>query len=67
MSIQMRRGLSANLDKSKLVAGEIAVSLDTGDVSVKCTNKTVDLASKEDVAEKQDTLVIGSDGFINLD
>ncbi len=63
----MRRGLRANLDKSKLVAGEIAVSLDTGDVSVKCTNKTVDLASKDDVDEKQDTLVIGSDGFINLD
>lgn len=63
----MRRGLRANLDKSKLVAGEIAVSLDTGDVSVKCTNKTVDLASKDDVAEKQDTLVIGSDGFISLD
>lgn len=63
----MRRGLRANLDKSKLVAGEIAVSLDTGDVSVKCTNKTVDLASKDDVAEKQDTLVIGSDGFIDLD
>ena len=67
MAIQMRRGLRANLDTSKLVAGEIAVSLDTGEVSVKCTNKTVELASKEDVAEKQDTLVIGSDGFINLD
>lgn len=67
MAIQVRRGLRANLDTSKLVAGEIAVSLDTGEVSVKCTNKTVELASKEDVAEKQDTLVIGSDGFINLD
>lgn len=67
MAIQMRRGLRANLDTSKLVEGEIVVSLDTGEVSVKCTNKTVELASKEDVAEKQDTLVIGSDGFINLD
>lgn len=67
MAIQMRRGLRANLDTSKLVAGEIAVSLDTGNVSVKCTNKTVELASKDDVDEKQDTLVIGSDGFINLD
>lgn len=67
MAIQMRRGLRADLDTSKLVAGEIAVSLDTGEVSVKCTSKTVELASKEDVGEKQDTLVIGSDGFINLD
>ena len=67
MAIQMRRGLRANLDTSKLVPGEIAVSLDTGEISVKCTNETVELASKEDVAEKQDTLVIEEDGFINLD
>lgn len=67
MAIQMRRGNDADLDASKLVPGELAVSLDEGKVRVKCTSRTVELASKDDVAEKQDTLVIGSDGFINLD
>lgn len=67
MAIQMRRGNDADLDTSKLVPGEWAVSLDTGKVRVKCTSRTVELASTEDVDEKQDTLVIGSDGFINLD
>lgn len=67
MAIQMRRGNDADLDTSKLVPGEWAVSLDTGKVRVKCTSGTVELASKDDVDEKQDTLVIGSDGFINLD
>lgn len=67
MAIQMRRGNEADLDASKLVPGEVAVTLDSGKVRVKCTSRTVELASKDDVAEKQDTLVIEEDGFINLD
>lgn len=67
MAIQMRRGLKADLDKSKLVAGEIVVKTDAREVGVTIApSDVVDLATKEDIGGKQDTLVIGADGFIQL-
>lgn len=50
MSIRMRRGNEANLDKSKLVSGEFAVSLDTKRVRVsKGNGETIDLATQDDL------------------
>lgn len=62
MAIQMRRGNKANLDKTKLVAGEIAVSLDTKEVSVSDGNgDTIDLATKDDLEN-----IIVYDGAITI-
>ena len=52
MAIQMRRGNIANLDKSRLVAGEIVVGTDAGQDYVgvaKAPSIVVDLATKEDL------------------
>lgn len=50
MAIQMRRGNEADLDKSKLVSGEIAVSLDEERVRVsKGNGETIDLATMDDL------------------
>lgn len=50
MSIQMRRGNEADLDKTKLVSGEIAVSLDESKVRVsKGDGETIDLATQDDL------------------
>ena len=52
MAIQMRRGQYADLDKSKLVAGEIVVALDNDKDYVgvaKSANNVIELASKKDV------------------
>lgn len=50
MAIQMRRGNEADLDKSKLVSGEIAVSLDEKKVRVSRGNgDTIDLATMDDL------------------
>ena len=54
MAIQMRRGLYANLDKSKLVAGEIVVALDNDRDYVgvaKAPNTVVELATKDDIED----------------
>lgn len=53
MAIQMRRGLLANLDKSRLVAGEIVVATDSGTDYVgvaKAPNNVIDLATRNDLA-----------------
>lgn len=63
MAIQMRRGNKANLDKTKLVAGEIAVSLDTKEVSVSDGNgDTIDLATKDDLQN-----IIKLNGGVTID
>ena len=50
MAIQNRRGNAANLDKSKLVAGEFAVCLDQKKVCVSQGNgNTIDLATQDDL------------------
>lgn len=52
MSIQMRRGLKADLDTSKLVAGEIVVALDNNEDYVavaKAPSNVVQLATKGDI------------------
>lgn len=52
MAIQMRRGLYANLDKSKLVAGEIVVATDNARDYVgvaKAPNNVIDLATQNDL------------------
>ena len=52
MAIQMRRGAYANLDKSKLVAGEVVVATDNALDYVgvaKAPNKVIDLATKADL------------------
>lgn len=67
MAIQMRRGLRANLDTSKLVAGEIVVATDEDFVGVaKAPSQLIELATKDDIDGKQDTLSIDNDGYINL-
>lgn len=69
MAIQMRRGLWANLDTSKLVAGEIVCGTDAGTDHVgiaKAPSQLIELATKEDIDGKQDTLSIDNDGYINL-
>lgn len=50
MAIQMRRGNNADLDKTRLVSGEFAVSLDEKKVSVSQGNgETIDLATMDDL------------------
>lgn len=52
MAIQMRRGAFANLDKSKLVAGEIVVATDSGRDYVgvaKAPNDVLQMATQEDL------------------
>ncbi len=50
MAIQMRRGLKANLDTSRLVAGEIVVATDQNYVGIaKAPNDVIELATKEDI------------------
>ena len=51
MAIQMRRGALANLDKSKLVGGEVVVAMDEEYVGVaQSPNNVIDLATKNDLA-----------------
>lgn len=62
MSIRMRRGNEANLDKSKLVSGEIAVSLDEERVRVsKGNGETIDLATQDDLHN-----IITYDGAVSV-
>lgn len=62
MAIQMRRGNEANLDKSKLVSGEIAVSLDEERVRVsKGNGETIDLATQDDLQN-----IITYDGAVSV-
>lgn len=52
MAIQMRRGNYANLDKSKLVAGEVVVATDNAHNYVgvaKAPNNVIDLATQDDL------------------
>lgn len=52
MAIKMRRGLIADLDRSKLVAGEIVMSTDTGFVGIaKAPNDVLELAKKDDIPD----------------
>ena len=69
MAIQMRRGLVADLDKSKLVAGEIVVGLDSNKDYIgvaKSPSNVVQLATQDDVKNastpvlRGETLVFGS-------
>lgn len=53
MAIQVRRGLWANLDTSKLVAGEPVCGTDAGVTHVgiaKAPSDLVELATKDDIA-----------------
>lgn len=53
MAIQMRRGALSNLDTSKLVAGEIVMSTDTGFVGIaKAPNDVLELAKKDDIPDE---------------
>lgn len=62
MAIRMRRGNEANLDKSKLVSGEIAVSLDEERVRVsKGNGETIDLATQDDLQN-----IITYDGAVSV-
>ena len=52
MAIQMRRGLYADLDTSKLVAGEIVVATDSGRDYIgvaKAPSNVVQLATQDDL------------------
>lgn len=50
MAIQMRRGALADLDKSRLVNGEVVVASDEEYVGVaQAPNKVIDLATKNDL------------------
>ena len=63
MAIQLRRGLLANLDKSKLVAGEPVVALDNDKEYVgiaKGANNVIELATKTDIAQTGRLVVEGS-------
>ena len=62
MAIQMRRGLLADLDKSKLVAGEIVVALDNNKDYIgvaKAPSNVVELASKTYVDDSFNPTVTG--------
>lgn len=62
MAIQMRRGLLADLDKSKLVAGEIVVALDNNKDYIgvaKAPSNVVELASKDYVDDSFNPTVTG--------
>ena len=74
MAIQMRRGQVADLDKSKLVAGEWVVGTDAGKDYVaiaKSPSHVIDMATKDDlanivlynggVAVEEETLIFGVD------
>lgn len=62
MAIRMRRGNEADLDKTKLVSGEIAVSVDADKVRVsKGNGETIDLATQEDLQN-----IIIYDGAISV-
>ena len=57
MAIQMRRGAYSDLDKSKLVAGEIVLAQDTNYVGIaKEPDIVLELAKKEDL----DNVVAGT-------
>ena len=63
MAIQMRRGLIADLDTSKLVAGEIVVGLDanTDFIGVaKAPSNVVQLATKDDLQDTGHLVVDGT-------
>lgn len=63
MAIQMRRGLKANLDTSRLVAGEIVVATDANEDYVavaKAPSDVIQLATKDEL----DGDVYGSGFFI---
>lgn len=52
MAIQMRRGLVADLDRSRLVAGEVVVGLDNDKNFVgvaKAPSDVIELATKDDL------------------
>lgn len=52
MAIQLRRGAYADLDKSKLVAGEVVVGLDSGRNYIgvaKAPSDVLQLATQEDL------------------
>ena len=62
MAIQMRRGAYSNLDKSKLVAGEIVLAQDTDYVGIaKEPDIVLELAKKDDL----DNVVAGTFNVIN--
>ena len=62
MAIQMRRGAYSDLDKSKLVAGEIVLAQDTNYVGIaKKPDIVLELAKKEDL----DNVVAGTFDVIN--
>lgn len=61
MAIQMRRGLIADLDTSKLVAGEIVVGLDANEDNIgvaKGASDVVWLATKDDIPANIGTLTV---------
>lgn len=63
MAIQMRRGQYADLDKSKLVAGEIVVALDNNKDYVgvaKAPSDVIELATKDDIAQTGRLVVEGT-------
>ena len=63
MAIKMRRGNKNDLDRSKLVAGEIAVCLDEDEVYVSQGNgDTIELATKDDLEN-----IIAIKGGIRVD
>ena len=60
MAIQMRRGLKADLDTSKLVAGEIVVATDSNEDYIavaKAPSSVVQLATKNDVTNAVSGLI----------
>ena len=62
MAIQMRRGAYSDLDKSKLVAGEIVLAQDTNYVGIaKEPDIVLELAKKDDL----DNVVAGTFNVIN--
>lgn len=62
MAIQMRRGAYSDLDKSKLVAGEIVLAQDTDYVGIaKEPDIVLELAKKDDL----DNVVAGTFNVIN--
>lgn len=63
MAIRMRRGNEADLDKTKLVSGEIAVSVDADIVRVsKGNGETIDLATQDDLRN-----IIKLDGGVTIE
>lgn len=62
MAIQMRRGAWADLDTSKLVAGEVVVGIDAGADHVavaKAPSDIVELATKDDLENVGIPTVVG--------